>query len=78
MERLYFVCPETGERVDPGIESELDTLLQIRTQEVTAQCPHCGRAHTWVVGDAQLTRVPVKRAEDSSDITNSQRHDYGH
>jgi len=57
MERLYFVCPTTGEWVDPGIESELGTLLQIRFQEVTADCPHCGKTHTWLVGDARLDRA---------------------
>jgi hypothetical protein len=56
MERLYFVCPVTGKKVDPGFESELGTLLKIRDEHVTADCPHCGQHHTWTVGDAQLTR----------------------
>ncbi len=57
MERLYFSCPTTGLKVDPGIESELGTLLQIRGEQVTAHCPHCGQTHTWHVGDAQLERT---------------------
>ncbi len=54
MQRLYFVCPQSGKEVDVGIESELNTLLLIRTQKVRARCPHCGAIHEWEVADAQL------------------------
>jgi hypothetical protein len=54
MERLFFVCPVTGRRVDAGIESELQTLLQIRGQKVRMQCPACGQDHEWLVRDGQL------------------------
>lgn len=57
MERLYFVCPATGKRVDAGIESELGTLLKIRGEEVSADCPHCGQTHTWTVGEAHLEKT---------------------
>ena len=53
MEKLYFACPKTGQRVDVGIESELGTLLRIRTNTVSASCPICGEKHEWEVGDAR-------------------------
>jgi hypothetical protein len=54
MERLFFVCPVTGRKIDAGFESELDTLLQIRTEKVRMLCPACGAHHEWRVRDAQL------------------------
>lgn len=57
MERLHFNCPNTGEIVDVGIESELDTLLRIRNKRVLARCPLCGERHEWRVADAQLLQA---------------------
>jgi len=57
MEHLYFVCPNTGRDVDTGIETELDTLLRIRTAPIRVTCPVCGEVHEWRVRDAQLTNA---------------------
>jgi predicted RNA-binding Zn-ribbon protein involved in translation (DUF1610 family) len=57
MERLVFHCPNTGQEVDVGIESELQTLLRIRTNLVRAHCPICGERHEWLVRDAQLAKA---------------------
>jgi len=54
MERLMFVCPVTQRRVDVGVETEINTLLRIRTQTLRAECPHCGGSHAWPVSDAYL------------------------
>ena len=54
MERLIFVCPTTRAGVDVGIESEISTLLRIRSKMVKARCPACGETHDWRVGDAWL------------------------
>ena len=54
MERLYFICPRTGQDVDVGIDSELETLLRIRSNHVTARCPKCGERHDWEVREARL------------------------
>lgn len=54
MERLHFSCPATGQIVDVGIDSELNTLLRIRDKRISARCPACGERHEWVVADAQL------------------------
>jgi predicted RNA-binding Zn-ribbon protein involved in translation (DUF1610 family) len=37
-----------------GIESEIGTLLRIRSQTVQARCPACGQVHEWPVRDAWL------------------------
>ena len=57
MERLYFVCPNTQREIDVGIDSELDTLLRIRSQHVLARCPACGDRHDWEVGEAKLLQA---------------------
>ncbi len=58
MERLYFRCPDTGARVDAGIETELNTLLSIRSKKVTlAACPACGKPHEWTVSEAFLEKA---------------------
>ena len=57
MERLRFLCPATGREIDVGIESELDTLLRIRSNRVIAHCPACGKTHEWQVRDAQLPKA---------------------
>jgi len=57
MERLYFVCPNTGREVDAGIESELQTLLRIKSKPVRMICPVCGEQHEWRVGEAQLAHA---------------------
>jgi predicted RNA-binding Zn-ribbon protein involved in translation (DUF1610 family) len=54
MKRLHFVCPNTGRSIDVGIDSELDTLLRIRSERVSARCPACGDRHEWQVFEAQL------------------------
>jgi hypothetical protein len=40
--------------MDVGIESELQTLLRIRSNTVRARCQLCGEQHEWQVRDAQL------------------------
>jgi predicted RNA-binding Zn-ribbon protein involved in translation (DUF1610 family) len=57
MQRLHFICPNTGQEIDVGIDSEIGTLLRIRDQEVRARCPACGERHEWQVRDAQLGKA---------------------
>ena len=57
MERLHFVCPDTGREIDVGIESELETLLRIRENMVQARCPACGKQHEWQVAEAMLAKA---------------------
>ena len=57
MERLHFLCPRTGQDIDVGIDSELDTLLRIRHSRVRARCPVCGERHEWQVCEARLLQA---------------------
>jgi predicted RNA-binding Zn-ribbon protein involved in translation (DUF1610 family) len=57
MERLHFTCPQTGQDVDVGIDSELETLLRIRSNHVVARCPVCGERHEWQVREARLLQA---------------------
>jgi len=54
MEHLYFVCPNTGRNIDAGIETDLETLLRIKTQTIEIDCPRCGERHEWRIADARL------------------------
>lgn len=54
MERLFFTCPVTRRSVDVGVETEIDTLLRIKSEKVRAQCPACGQVHEWTVREAAL------------------------
>ncbi|MBN8935834.1 MAG: hypothetical protein J0I13_05940 [Rhizobiales bacterium] len=57
MERLHFTCPNTGRDIDVGIDSELETLLRIRSDRIDAQCPVCGERHEWQVREARLRQA---------------------
>jgi len=58
MEQLTFICPTTGQKVDTGIETDLDTLVRISDQVVRARCPACGQWHELPVRDS----LPAKAA----------------
>ena len=57
MERLHFVCPNTGQDIDVGIDSVLETLLRIRSKHVMARCPACGERHDWEIREAKLPQA---------------------
>jgi predicted RNA-binding Zn-ribbon protein involved in translation (DUF1610 family) len=54
MERLHFICPRSGNDIDVGIDSDLQTLLLIRSKHLLARCPVCGERHDWEVREARL------------------------
>jgi hypothetical protein len=57
MEQLIFVCPTTGQKVDSGIEIDLETFARISDENVRVHCPACGRWHEWPVRDALPARA---------------------
>jgi len=63
MERLCFICPNTNHRIDAGIETDLETLLRIKTKTISMVCPSCGQQHQWRVADAQLTKGVARTSE---------------
>jgi hypothetical protein len=54
MERLYFICPATRRAVDVGVETEIGTLLRIKSETLRARCRACGQIHEWKVREAAL------------------------
>jgi len=48
------VCPSTGRNIDAGIETELQTLLRIKSETIRIVCPACGERHEWRVADARF------------------------
>jgi predicted RNA-binding Zn-ribbon protein involved in translation (DUF1610 family) len=57
MERLLFTCPVTRRRIDTGVETEIGTLLQIKSATLRQRCPACGQLHEWIVRDAELPKA---------------------
>lgn len=57
MEKMVFVCPGCGSKVEPGVMSDLETLLRIRDKRVRDFCPHCRVTREWRVCDAELQRA---------------------
>jgi len=57
MERLFFTCPVTRRSIDSGVETEIGTLLQIKSKMVRVHCPACGGIHEWIVRDAELPKA---------------------
>ena len=57
MERLFFACPATGRAIDVGVETEIGTLLRIKSKTLRARCPACGQWHEWQVRDAVLAQA---------------------
>jgi hypothetical protein len=57
VERLLFTCPATRRAVDVGIETEIGTLLRIKSEIVRARCPACGQIHEWKVREAALPKA---------------------
>lgn len=50
-----FLCPATGEQIDPGIEdSESNQSDAVRFVALHVRCPHCGEYHEIKIGDNAL------------------------
>jgi transcription elongation factor Elf1 len=57
MERLFFSCPATGRELDVGVETEIGTLLRIKSKTLRARCAYCGQWHEWQMRDAVLAQA---------------------
>jgi hypothetical protein len=57
MKSLVFVCPTTARNIEIGIETDINTLLRIRTKTVRARCTACGEWHEWPVRDAFIAEA---------------------
>jgi hypothetical protein len=51
---LMIVCPNTGQAISTGIETDEYSLRQIADVPSRTRCPNCGLVHTWWKGEAWL------------------------
>jgi Zn finger protein HypA/HybF involved in hydrogenase expression len=54
---LVFCCPNTGEKIDPGIdgaEAGRTGTDVVRFTALHVRCPHCGEHHEIKTGDDAL------------------------
>ena len=57
MASLMIRCPNTGEPISTGIETDQYSLQQIADVPSLTRCPICGLDHTWWKRDAWLAEV---------------------
>ena len=53
MAELTFRCPTSGTDIASGIETDPDTLSQIRLFRLRILCPACGQTHDFGIGEAR-------------------------
>ena len=54
MATLMLRCPKTGLPINPGIETDTDSLDTVLEAQVPVECPHCGEHHRIRVRDGKL------------------------
>jgi cytochrome c-type biogenesis protein CcmH/NrfF len=57
MGTLTFVCTATKKAIDPGIHTDPQTFVMVRTLTVQMRCPHCRREHAFNVADGRLANA---------------------
>jgi hypothetical protein len=58
---LFIMCPNTGQPVSTGIETDEYSLQQIADVLSRTHCPVCGLNHTWWKREAWLADQPEQR-----------------
>jgi hypothetical protein len=51
---LMIACPNTGQPISTGIETDEYSLRQIADVPSRTRCPNCGLVHTWWKREAWL------------------------
>jgi hypothetical protein len=51
---LMIACPNTGQAISTGIETDEYSLRQIADVPSRTRCPNCGLVHTWWKREAWL------------------------
>ena len=54
MASLMIACPNTGQAISTGIETDEYSLRQIADVPSRTRCPTCGLVHTWWKREAWL------------------------
>lgn len=55
MSMLMIRCPQTGEGIQTGIETDEKTLQNMPNLIAYTRCPHCGFEHAWWPDEGWLT-----------------------
>jgi hypothetical protein len=59
---LMIMCPNTGQPISTGIETDEYSLKQIADVPTRTRCPLCGLDHTWWKREAWLAEAPPAEA----------------
>jgi len=55
MSILAIRCPQTGQDIPTGIETDDQSFQSMPDVMVYTRCPHCGVDHAWWPDEARLT-----------------------
>ena len=61
MGALMITCPNTGQPISTGIETDEYSLLQIADVPARTRCPLCGLDHIWWKREAWLANRPLSQ-----------------
>jgi hypothetical protein len=64
---LMIRCPNTGQPISTGIETDEYSLNQIADVPTRTRCPFCGLDHTWWKREAWLADQPGQPLLQSSE-----------
>jgi hypothetical protein len=59
MASLMIMCPNTGQPISTGIETDEYSLRQIADVLTRTRCPVCGLEHAWWKREAWLANAPL-------------------
>jgi hypothetical protein len=54
MSMLMIRCPQTGQVISTGIDTDPESLRDIPDTLAYTRCPHCGTDHAWWPKEAWL------------------------
>jgi hypothetical protein len=63
MSVLMIRCPQTGESIFTGIETDQVSINRAPDVPVHTRCPACGREHMWWKRDSWLQEAPTVRSQ---------------
>ena len=71
MGSLMIMCPNTGQPISTGIETDEYSLDQVPDVLARTRCPLCGLDHSWWKREAWLADVRRKTVAPSADPTSA-------
>ena len=57
MGAVRFVCPKTGDEIDPGIDEVVSAATATQFTALHVRCTHCGEHHEIKIEDAALNEA---------------------